>query len=154
MGDTPGSSGSNVADLFVYYYDQWTVPGQGSNANFSWTTNGGASWGTMEFWVATDSGQLNIDEYEPAGPKDPSGTTVKKKADGTVFTTSVSALPFPTIVAKPGNSVRGNSSTTINGAIFFNEPSDGINTCARRLRMSLPSKNLACSCSTARQRSL
>jgi hypothetical protein len=135
--------------IYMYYGYYWTVVGSGSDTDFTWTTNGQPGWGYMQFWVPEGRGtlhmtpQLNIARYyDPPTPCSPgdcpsgdsSGTTVRSKADGKLSTAAVSELMyFPTIVApQDSKSVQGNSSKTINGSIFFKEPSDGINnvTCS------------------------
>jgi hypothetical protein len=142
--------------LHQWYWANWTVTGSGSNADFSWTTNGGEAWEVLQFWVpslaAPGTGStLNIEEF--SGPaNDPFGTTVKNEVNGTLSKAKVDELPFQTIVATPTkferapvfgdrskgstNVVQGGSSRTINGSIFsstdfsdkrIKEPDDGIN---------------------------
>src|SRR5262249_426500 len=86
----------------------------------------------MQFWVPEGSSQLNIANLYADSPiTDPSGITVRSRANGTYSTASVTELTFPTIVAKQGmnNFVQDNPPpTTINKDILFKEPSDAINT--------------------------
>jgi hypothetical protein len=79
---------------------------------------------------------MNVAEI--GGEFDPYGTTVTNELDGALSKARVDEIPFPTIVAAPGDTkkVQGGSSTTINGIIFSNneftdkrikERVDGIN---------------------------
>jgi hypothetical protein len=116
--------------IFQYYWANWTVTGHGSNADFSWTTNG-YSQDILQFSVPEGGNQLTVvNLYDNPPSQDIAGITVRSKANGTYSTAAVSELTFPTIVTKPNviNSVKDNSSTTINKAILFKEPSDAINT--------------------------
>ena len=128
----------DISGLRTWYWANWTVTGSGSNADFSWATNGSAAWDVLQFWVpslaAPGTGStLNIEEASPPA-YDSFGTTVKNEVDGTLSKARVDELPFPTIVATPTkferapvfgdrskgsvNIVQGGSSRTINGSIF------------------------------------
>jgi len=132
----------DVSGLRAWYWANWTITGSGSFGHFSWTTNGGGAWEVLQIWVPSLAAPgvgstLNIALYDSA-LGDPFGTTVTNETDGKLSKAGVNELPFPTIVALPGQigSVQDSSYTTINGSIFFKaetggkdikEPDDGIN---------------------------
>src|SRR5262245_4648147 len=81
--------------IYMYYWANWTVVGSGSNADFTWTTNGYGQ-DLMQFWVPEGSSQLNIANLYADSPiTDPSGITVRSRANGTYSTASVTELTFP-----------------------------------------------------------
>ena len=88
----------DISGLRTWYWASWAVTGSGSNADFSWTTNGSAAWDVLQFWVPSlaapgRGSTLNIEEASPPA-YDSFGTTVKNEVDGTLSKARVDELPF------------------------------------------------------------